>query len=100
VNPTKTTRLFLDFSLNNSHLRAILEVKTRSRHTKEHRKDSEWTNLRGSQKPNAIIDEAKASKIKAFLRDGLTCPAIATIFGLKVGVIKNIKYGSSWAHVK
>jgi len=55
--------------------------------------------LRGSEKPQAIIDEAIAAKIKERLMDSLAT-TVANELGVSLHIVYDIKSGKTWKHVK
>ena len=54
----------------------------------------------GSQSPAAKLNEAQVLKIKAMLRAGATCEALAKQYKVTPTAIQRIKRGETWTHVQ
>ncbi len=64
-----------------------------------HERIQKGTYLKGSQKPNATIDEVIAGKIKRLLGAGWKMVDIARQVSCSTTVVERISQGKSWRHV-
>lgn len=57
-------------------------------------------NNKGSLSGNAKLKEQQVMRIKQVIADGARGIDIAAEFGISKGTVSNIKYGTSWGHLK
>jgi hypothetical protein len=55
--------------------------------------------VRGSLRPNAVINESIVARIWALRRTGLSVPKIADELSVTVGQVKSVVRGKNWAHL-
>lgn len=55
---------------------------------------------RGEKHGKAILTEIKVREIKKLLAEGKNCKTIGTLFGVSDAVIRAIRNGKNWSHIK
>lgn len=76
-----------------------LEWVTSSENTIHGLKMGIMNTCKGSNRPNAVIDELKVKEIKELIKKGFTDKQIADKFSLGKGIVYPIRKNKSWKHV-